>query len=116
MFSRGKSTVPKNIWEKTTIILLPLTLPIDSGGGSVYNGGLELGGKPIKIGVKEVFYMNVNLTKEEIELLITCLKMSQYEISRHHFSGPAGQVLADNSLNIHLIKTRLEWQLKHGEK
>ena len=82
----------------------------------VYNGSLKLWGKSIKIGVKRVFYMNVNLTKEEVELVITCLKMSQYEISRHHFSGPAGQVLADNSLNIHLIKTRLEWQLKHGEK
>lgn len=60
--------------------------------------------------------MNINLTKVEVGLVITCLEIYQNEISRHHFSDPEGQVLADNSLNIHLIKTRLEQQLKHGEK
>lgn len=63
-----------------------------------------------------MFYMNINLTKEEIELVIMCLRATQSELDSTRLSGSAGNILADNSLNIHLIRTRLEWQLNHGEK
>lgn len=56
--------------------------------------------------------MNVTLTKAEIDLVIRSLNAVQKSAD----SDSLDKVLADNSLNIHLIKTRLEWLLQRGEK